>query len=437
MLSLFRVFDGNLYFQCMNRLAIRISLIMGVVTVLLITGVQVYFVHQAFNQEDRQLNQNIQVALRSVTEQMSKFNKADLPFDNPIQRLKPDYYVVNINGFIDAEILEHFLISEFQRRGLRLDFEFGIYDCSTDEIVYGRFVSFGQGQKTKAVDYSFSKYSEYMYYFGIFFPGRTKFILNNLGVWYFFSFVLLLVLAFFIYSQIIILKQRQLAEIQKDFINNLTHELRTPLSSILMSSEVFAEQNLQEDPIRIQQYGNIIRSKTSDLISQIDRILRLSDQSLKRNFHPLQFDFIDLLNQVNADIRKRIDPMDGFFEYDSQHEKLMIHGDRLLIKQLLNNVLDNAIKYSLGEPKIRMILTTENHWARLIIEDQGIGIPNNYKQKVFNLFFRVPKGNVHNVKGYGLGLYHVRRVARLHKWKVKLTSKENEGTIFELRFRIK
>jgi two-component system phosphate regulon sensor histidine kinase PhoR len=311
LLSLFLAFSGIHYFHVVNRLAIRVSLILGMITVLLIVGVQVYFVHQAFNQEDRQLNQNIQVALRSVTEQMSKFNEANLPFDNPVQRLKSDYYVVNVNGFIDAEVLEHFLISEFQQRGIDLDFEFGIYDCSNDEFVYGRYVSFGQGQKTKPVEYTFSKYSEYLYYFGIYFPGRTKFILNNLGVWYFFSIVLLLVLAFFIYSQIIILKQRQLSEIQKDFINNLTHELRTPLSSILMSSEVFTEQDLSGDPDRIRQYGVIIKSKTNDLISQIDRILRLSDKTTKSNFNPVQLDLVVLLEQVYQDFHSITEKLNG------------------------------------------------------------------------------------------------------------------------------
>jgi len=435
LLSIFLVLKGIVYFHCVNRLAIRISLIMGVLTVILITAVQVYFVHQAFNQEDRQLNQNIQVALRSVTEQMSKFNKADLPFDNPVQRMKPDYYVVNVNGFIDAEVLEHFLISEFQRRGLDLDFEFGIYDCTTDEIVYGRFVSFGQGQKTKPYDYTFSKYSEYLYYFGIYFPGRTKFILNNLGVWYFFSFVLLLVLIFFIYSQVIILKQRQLAEIQRDFINNLTHELRTPLSSILMSSEVIEEQNLLENPDRVRKYGGIIRSKTSELITQIDRILRISDKSLKRNYHPSKFDLSNLIQEIVTESAGKLETKGGKIMFDNQIPTLAVIADPVLIRQLINNILDNSIKYSRKQVEIDISLTEKKKKQVLIISDKGIGIPKKYLKKVFARFFRVPKGNVHDVKGFGLGLYHVKKVAKMHKWKIRVQSVEEIGTVFELRIR--
>lgn len=157
----------------MNRSTLRISLILGLVTVLLITGVQIYFVHNAINQEDRQLSQSIQVALRTVTEQMSRFNEADVPIHNPVQEIRSDYYVVNINGFIDADVLEHFLITEFERRALALDFEFGIYDCQTDEFVYGKYITFGEGQKTNPEEYSFSKYTDYLYYFGIYFPGRS------------------------------------------------------------------------------------------------------------------------------------------------------------------------------------------------------------------------------------------------------------------------
>ncbi len=435
MLSLFLAFSGIHYFHVVNRLAIRVSLILGMITVLLIVGVQVYFVHQAFNQEDRQLNQNIQVALRSVTEQMSKFNEANLPFDNPVQRLKSDYYVVNVNGFIDAEVLEHFLISEFQQRGIDLDFEFGIYDCSNDEFVYGRYVSFGQGQKTKPVEYTFSKYSEYLYYFGIYFPGRTKFILNNLGVWYFFSIVLLLVLAFFIYSQIIILKQRQLSEIQKDFINNLTHELRTPLSSILMSSEVFTEQDLSGDPDRIRQYGGIIKSKTNELISQIDRILRLSDKTTKSNFNPVQLDLVVLLEQVYQDFHSITEKLNGSLILQVEVEELILMADPVLCRQVLNNVLDNAIKYSHQAPDILISLSEKKKIPILRIRDHGIGIPKSYQKRVFERFFRVPKGNVHNVKGFGLGLFHVKKVAKLHRWSVSIKGEEGVGTTFELKFK--
>lgn len=434
MLSLFRVLAGILYLHFMNRTGIRLSLILGVITVLLITGVQIYFVHNAFNQEDRQLNQTIEVALRSVTEKMTQLNQSDLPFTNPVHRIKPDYYVANVEGFIDTNMLEHFLIAEFQRQGLELDFEFGIYDCQSDDFIYGKYVSFGKGQKTNSLDYSFTKYSEYLYYFGIYFPGRTRFILNNLGVWYFFSLVLIFVLAFFIYSQIIMLKQRRLAEIQKDFINNLTHELRTPLSSVLMSAEVIASQDILQEPERLKTYGKIIQNQTRHLISQIDRILGLSDQSLKRNFHPEEIQLSQLVEEVAQDVQEKIRQLDGEFQVEMPTETITVWGDPVLIRQMLNNLLDNAIKYARNVPKVSLSLVKNGKKGQLIISDQGIGIPKSCQKRIYNRFFRVPKGNVHNVKGYGLGLYQVKQVVRLHRWKIQLESTPDQGSEFVLTF---
>lgn len=437
MLSAFRACVCLIYIHGMNRLSIRISLIMGVLTVILVTAVQIYFVHAAFNREDRQLDQQIQMALRTVSEQMSAYNDADEPFSNPVKRLQPDYYVVNVNGFIDAEVLEYFIVTEFQRRGLEMDLEFGIYDCSSDEMVYGRFISFGQKQKTRPVDYEFSKYSEYLYYFGVFFPGRSRVILNSLGVWYFFSAVLLIVLTFFIYTQIIILKQRRLTEVQKDFINNLTHELKTPLSAIRMSSDVLVDQDLSREPHRLRQYGQIISQKASELIEQVDRILITSDQGFKKNFHPQNMELSAAVQEVYQEVKSRIEATGGQLEIDCPDFPVSLHADRLLLKQLLQNVLDNAILYSDGPPDIRMTVKIDGKKGILEISDRGIGIPKGYEKRVFARFFRVPKGNVHDVKGFGLGLYHARKVAKLHRWVVQMKPNPGGGSVFSLRFKRK
>ncbi len=421
----------------MNRSATLISLILGLLTVVLITGVQIYFVQKAFNQEEHRINQTIQTALYSVTNQMTQFNDADFPAQNPVQQIQADYFVVNVNGFIDSDILEHFLIAEFQRSGLDLDFEYGIYDCQTDDFVYGKYVTFGNSQKTEPVEYSFSRYSEYLYYFGIYFPGRTKQILNSLSVWYFFSAVLLFVLIFFVYSQIVILKQRRLSEIQKDFINNLTHEFRTPLSSVSMAAEVFVEQDVHLEPDRIKKYGRIVQDQSKHLISQIDRILTLSNRKSKDNCHFEEANLSILISQVYDEFQAKIAQVDGSFEINTAREDLIMHIDVLLIRQLLQNLLDNAIKYSDDSPVIAITVSSADGRGEIEIKDQGIGIPKLFQRRIFTRFFRVPKGNVHNVKGYGLGLYHVKQVARLHKWKIAVDSKENEGTRITLKFRIK
>ena len=142
------------YLRAMKQSAIRWTLILGVITIIGVSVVQFFFLRQALNQEDKRLDQTIQIALNGVSEQLARYNDADLPYENPVVRLRPDYYVVNVNGFIDGDILEYYLTAELRKRKLNLDFEYGIYDCQTDEMVYGNYISLSDksGNPSEAPD---------------------------------------------------------------------------------------------------------------------------------------------------------------------------------------------------------------------------------------------------------------------------------------------
>jgi len=342
------------------------------------------------NQEDKRLDQSIQIALKSVSEQLARYNDADLPYENPVVRVRPDYYVVNVNGFIDADILEHYLISELGKRKLDLDFEYGIYDCQTDEMVYGNFISSDEEDRSESDNLRFTKYEDYLYYFGVLFPGRARFVLNNLGLWYFFTGILFLVVVFFLLTQVIILRQRRYSEIQKDFINNLTHEFKTPLSSISMAADVFLDQEQESDSPRLQRYGKIIKEQSGHLIGQIDRVLHDSDRGI-RSFTPQKerLDLKDLIEEVSEQFRPRISKCKGKINLSLPESPIIIEADRLQLQQVLFNLLDNAEKYSTGCPEINIILNNDGKNGLLSIQDQGVGIPAKYQNTVFKKLSRL------------------------------------------------
>ena len=419
----------------MNRSAIRLTLIFGVITIIGVAIVQVFFLKQALDQENKRLDQTIQIALSNVSDQLAIYIDADLPNENPVVRVRPDYYVVNVNNFIDAEILEHYLTSELNKRKLWLDFEYGIYDCLTDEIVYGDFVSFSNRSKISSESPNFTKHEDYLYYFGIVFPDRNRVVLSNLGLWYFFTGILLLVIIFFVITQIIILRQRRYSEIQKDFINNLTHEFKTPLSSISMAADVLLEDDDMPDLKRFKRYGKIIKDQSIHLVAQIDRVLHDSNRGVK-SFKPQKEDLIlnELIVDVTEQFRPRIIACKGDILLNMPPDDVTIPADRQQLQQLLFNVLDNAVKYSKGCPEITIGITYSNNKGVLCISDKGIGIPKKYQDNIFKRFFRVPHGNIHDVKGFGLGLYYVSQVVRVHKWRIKLTSEEDKGTKIDIHF---
>ncbi len=425
-------------FASMNRTAIRIVLILGILAIIGIIGVQFYFVRQAMDKETQQMNQTITIALSSVAEDLARYNNAELPRQNPVFHHSQDYYIVNVSTHIQPAILEQFLVTEFKIRNLTLDFEYGIYDCQTDQMIYGRLVRFGENPRIKPMLESLPKSSDYLYYFGIHFAGRNQMIMDSLGIWYFFSFILLLVIIFFAYTQMIILRQRRYAEVQRDFINTMTHEFKTPLASLSMSADVIQRPDILQEPERLFRYGEIIRSQANHLLKQVELVLEMGgpagDNLLIKKIHVRLH---DLLIEVCEQMEPRIHHANGTLtlKYESIIET--IEADPLHLTNIILNLLDNSLKYSGDVTDISVFVKDTDPGLVIEVRDRGIGIPAKLKKRVFDKFYRVPTGNVRVAKGFGLGLYYTRNAVKSHGWKINLESKEAEGTIIRIIIPVK
>jgi two-component system phosphate regulon sensor histidine kinase PhoR len=421
----------------MNRTAIRIVLILGILAIAGVISVQFYFVHQAIDQENRQINQTITIALASVAEDLARYNDAELPRQNPVFHHSADYYIVNVNTHIEPRILEQFLITEFKVRNLNLDFEYAIYDCQTDKMVYGRMVRFGEKPHLKPMQ-ELPKSPDYLYYFGIHFAGRTHLIMDSIRIWYFFSFILLLVIIFFGYTQLIILRQRRYTEVQRDFINTMTHEFKTPLASLSMSADVIQRKDILQDPDRLYRYGDIIRNQANHLLRQVERVLEMGgqsgDQLLIRN---ADVNLREILVEITEQIEPRIHCSKGTLTLDYRSSREMIVADPLHLTNMMLNLLDNAIKYSGDKPEIAVTVEDGKNSLLIAVSDRGIGIPEKQKKRVFTRFYRVPTGNVHNAKGFGLGLFYTLNAARAQGWTIRLDSEVGKGTTVQIIIPVK
>jgi two-component system phosphate regulon sensor histidine kinase PhoR len=417
----------------MNRTAIRIVLILGILAITGIISVQFYFVRQVMNQENRQLNQTITIALSSVAEDLATYNDAELPRQNPVFHHSPDYYIVNVNTHIQPDILEQFLVTEFKIRRLTLDFEYGIYDCQTDKMVYGRLVRFGENPRIKPMQESLPKSSDYLYYFGIHFAGRNQMIMDSMGIWYFFSFILLLVIIFFAYTQMIILRQRRYAEVQRDFINTVTHEFKTPLASLSMSADVIQRPDILREPERLFRYGEIIRSQVNHLLKQVELVLEMGGPAGdKLVVKKVPVHLRELVGEICEQMEPRVLHSQGSLTISYLSNTDMIDADPLHLTNIILNLLDNALKYSGEVPAITLMVSDSAKGLVIEVRDCGIGIPPKLKKRVFDKFYRVPTGNVSNAKGFGLGLYYTRNAVRAHGWKISLESREGKGTTVQI-----
>lgn len=412
------------------RQKIRLIVILGTISLIGLIITQFYWLSRAYYLQEKKIDQSIQVALINIAQDLARVSKITSPNPNPVVQLSTDYYVVNFNDVIDANLLEHYLKYEFQKADINLDYEYGIYDCESDQIVYGNFISKEKSGKIDQLRKDLPKYEEYIYYFGVRFPGKTNFIAGNIKYWLFSSLILIIVILFFSTTLYIILKQKKISEFQKDFINNMTHEFKTPISTIKVSTEVLSNTEQLTDLDRIHKYIDIIAKENLRMEQQVETILNMADiekeagQLKKENF-----DIHDTLLDFSKQMELRIKEKNGMLNFQFHAENPIIDADKLHFKNLISNLLDNAIKYSPEELNITISTSNKNTMLYLIIADKGIGIAKDQHKRIFDKFYRVPKGNVHDVKGFGLGLNYVQNVVKNHDWKIEIDSSIDEGTV--------
>jgi len=309
------------------------------------------------------------------------------------------------------------------------DFDYYIYDCGSDNMVFCNYVDYGS-QRTDDIKLEMPKSPDLIYYFGVRFPNRMSFILNTLGLAILFSALLLLAIAFFGYAMFVILKQKRDSELQTDFINNMTHEFKTPISTIKISSDVFLnDPKIQGDP-RLAQYAEIIQEQNNRLSAHVDKVLsvaRIENDGLEMKME--RVDLVQTIERAIQEVNPKINQKKGVIDWGSmKNAKAVIDADRFHIEHLLINILDNAVKYSRTTPRIEIQLNETTKHYKLKISDNGIGIPKDKMDSLFDKFYRVSTGNVHDVKGFGLGLYYVKYIADQHGWGIKVESTVGKGT---------
>ncbi|MCU0383813.1 MAG: HAMP domain-containing histidine kinase, partial [Cyclobacteriaceae bacterium] len=397
-----------------------------------ITITQVYWVRRAFDIVQTDFDRQVNNALLSVAQQFFKMNNSPVPGSNPVSQVSSNYYVVTLNSDIQPQVLEFLLRTELESRNILSEFEYGIYDCSQSCMVYGNAVA--TGSKSKHVEFTnMPQVANASYYFGVRFPDRELHLVNKMGIWTFSSVVLLIVILFFGYALSVIFRQKRLSEIQKDFINNMTHEFRTPLSTISLSAEVLRNQAEQIHPERTRNYTGIIEQETNRMRQHLERMLQLArTDKTDLTLHNTEIDMHVLLQETLQNCKPLFDEKQANITLQLQALQSTIKGDKHHLTNTLFNLLDNALKYVNQKPVL--VISTFNQGKHLVInlQDNGIGIEKDQQKRIFQKFYRVPTGNVHNVKGFGLGLSYVKQVIEAHKGKITVNSTKDLGSTFTL-----
>lgn len=384
---------------------------------------------KAFDLREREFNDRVNIALRSVAQEIMLLanDSSDVP---PVRQLSSNYFVVSTNDTLHPFLLKSLLDNEFRSRNLKTNFEYSIYDCFTDSMVYGGMVVLSEEPTKKADEPIIPKWDGDSHYFGVHFPEKQSYLLSQMSIWLFSSSILLVVIIFFAYTLWVILKQKRLSEIKNDFINNMTHEFKTPISTISSSAELLKTGSLDTDQTKRNRYYQMIADESNRLKLQVEKVLQMAQfEKSEIDLNLTSCDIHELVNQAAGSLSFLLAQRDGKLSLNLVATNPVLKVDELHFTNIIRNLLDNAIKYCTDIPEISISTKNTRNGIEITVSDNGIGIGSKQLKQVFEKFYRVPTGNIHNVKGFGLGLYYVKTLVEAHNGTIRVDS-NSSGSSF-------
>lgn len=334
---------------------------------------------------------------------------------------------------LDTGSVKQMLKKRLIEKGIAEDFELGLLNDKEEIIPIGVVIDplrlKNYGVQSKLFPNDILGKDNFLF---IFFPEKNNHVIRQVWLPIFSSVVFILVIIFcFIYAIKVIIRQKALSKIKNDFINNMTHEFKTPLATVSLAVEALQDPELStQDKFRTRYLG-IIKDENKRLVSQVEKVLQAA--ALDKKDFQLKIEKIDMseLLESNVDhIGLQVEKRGGKINFVNKLRNGEIEGDAFHLTHIFNNLLDNANKYSRENPVIRVEVWEEAGQVLVSIQDQGIGMTKDALKKIFDKFYRVPTGNVHDVKGFGLGLSYVKTMLEAHKGEIHVQSEPGKGSTF-------
>jgi two-component system phosphate regulon sensor histidine kinase PhoR len=399
----------------------------------LIVTVQLYWLNKVYSFEQRQFNINVVKSIRGVFEDLEMNDAPGTSLRDLINLPANNYFVFKADTIPPKDSLAFSLQEEFADFSVLTDCKLGAYSSTEHRYVYEEYIPtpasrYGSIQPTQDLPVFTKDYDHIV----LFFPHRHEYILEQMDFWIISSVILFITLIGLAVSLFYFYRQKFLAEIQKDFVNNFTHEFKTPLAVMKIASDVLAQDSILHQPDRLERYTAIVKNQTEHLQSQVERLLKAASSESKdlpirkENIDPAQ-----LIEQALNKVQPLIDEKRARIDVKLEDKPTVVHADKAHLELAVVNLLENALKYS-NEPHIVVETGNAEDDFFISVKDNGVGIEKKYLKNIFKKFYRVPTGDIHDVKGFGLGLNFVKRIIDAHNGKIKVNSLPGIGTEFRL-----
>ena len=337
---------------------------------------------------------------------------------------------------IDGESLDYIIRSELSKSDINQPYEYAVYakDCKRKIYHTKNFSSKGDNEPFLATLFPFDWIESQPHYLSIYFPKQGNYLFKSIGIMGMSSvvFTIIVTLAFSV-TIFQMMRQRKIASIRTDFVNNVTHELKTPISTISLASQMLNDNTIPRESKNYDHLSQVIADESKRLSQQVEKILQMA--IFDRGKILLKFKGLDINDLANVVVRNmliQVKNKNGQIFNHLDAENSIAEVDEVHFTNVLFNLIDNAIKYSNGRPDITISTFNSNGKIGVSIQDKGVGINKADQKRIFDQFYRVPTGNVHNVKGFGLGLSYVKNIISLHNGDIHVESEPGQGTCFTI-----
>lgn len=342
---------------------------------------------------------------------------------------------------LNRDYLERLIHNALLSENIDARFDFALFNAFTSEyVIKPQYVP---EDKIQDSQYIFRlKYNEKVsspHYLILFFPrergiflGRMKNILTLIIVFFFITFTISFIALYSLH------RQKKTSDVTNEFINNVTHEFKTPIATISLACEALSDSTMISDPGVRDSYVSIINDENNRLKEMVNTILEIAQ--LRKGQVRMNLELIDmheLIKKITDSLALLVKSSNGTINLALNAENCMVVGDRHHLANTITNLIENGIKYSDDKPEILVYTLSDEKSLTVSVTDKGIGIPKKALPRIFNNFYRIPHGNVHNVKGYGLGLGYVKRIVALHHGKIEVQSEEGKGSTFTIKLPLK
>ena len=415
----------------MKKSKIQLTLLIVTLTCLVsLVGIQITWILNAAKMQEAQFSHSVNMAMHRIVDNLAMDKRTCMEVANCMREGPEGSCYLMMKNREEWANIGSIIKKDLRFYGITLDFEFDIVSTDHNKSVKPVRSVYFSDDLANALE-------ETGYELRIKFPEKSDFILAQVGYIFIFSIVLLaLVTLSFIMIYGFYKKERRLTENIVDFVNNMTHEFKTPLTNISLANSMIAKAESVEQNKKLSFYSQIIKTEHDKLKQRVEELLKTSFSESGTPAYNESIDVCSVIENVLETYSVQMKEKGGSFSFRKEGGNLIIKGNIDLFQIAIGNIIDNAIKYCKSEPEINISLTSKNKSMQIVISDNGIGIAREHQAQIFGKYYRVSTGDVHDNNGFGLGLYHVKNIVLKMGGKIKVTSSKGKGTRFTLDFPI-